>query len=78
MANVTITLDDELLKSAKRVALERDISLTELIRRRLKEEVEKDESKREEAIRALEARWARDPGVEMGRRTWTREDLYDR
>ena len=76
MANVTITLDDNLLKRAKRVALERDISLTELIRLRLREEVEKEEGARDLAALELTSLWGQ--GLAVGPRTWSRDDLHDR
>jgi hypothetical protein len=76
MAYVTITLDDSLLKSARRVALEMDISLTELIRRRLREEVDKEQVQLQLVAQELKDLWKQ--AAVTGQRNWTRDELHER
>ncbi len=76
MANLTITLDDALLRRARRVALAREITLTELIRRRLTEEVQRADTAQRQAADDLARMWQ--TSVEVGAVTWSRDDLHER
>ena len=56
MANITMSIDDKLLKAARKIAVEKDTSLTGLIRGYLEELVEKEEVLKEMAASELESR----------------------
>jgi plasmid stabilization system protein ParE len=77
--NVTLSLDDDLVKEVRKIAVERDTTLTGLVRAHLQElaaEHAKSGSKRreiEELRRSFETL-----KVNIGRRTWKREDLHER
>ena len=77
MANITMSIDKELLKKARKIAVEKETSLTGLIRSYLKELVEKEEVLRESAAAELESLFSNSEAV-VGKKTWTRDDLHAR
>jgi hypothetical protein len=77
--NITLSLDDDLVKEVRRIAVERDTTLTGLVRAHLQElaaEHAKSGRKRRE-LQALEESFKQFQ-FRMGKRTWKREDLYER
>jgi alpha-galactosidase len=77
--NVTMTLDDDLVKKVRKVAVERDTTLTGLVR----EYLEKVAAEHAASGRKKREREALDCSFEVvrinsGDRTWTRADLYER
>ena len=77
--NITLSLDDDLVREVRKIAVERDITLTGLVRAHLQElaaEHAKSGRKRRE-LEALEQSFKQFQ-FRMGKRTWKREDLYER
>lgn len=73
MTNVTISLEDDLLKSARRYAEEHGTSLNPLIRKLLESAVSSPSADWiEECFRLMDL-----AAVESGGRRWRRGDLYD-
>ncbi|MGM0452340.1 MAG: DUF6364 family protein [Thermodesulfobacteriota bacterium] len=74
--NITLSIDEELLKKGKILAAKKDTSVSKMLSELLKTEVENDaqyEAARKDAIRTLKN------GFHMGGKvTWRREDLYAR
>ena len=77
--NVTLTLDDRLVKQIRKIAVERDTTLTGLVRAYLQDlaaqestadKVRRDQDRFLEISDRLK--------IPMGKRTWKREDLYVR
>ena len=77
--NVTITLDDELVKELRKIAAERETTLTGLVREYL-ERVAAESSASGRKVRERKAleRSFEQLRVRLGKRTWTRADLYVR
>jgi plasmid stability protein len=76
MANLTITLDDELLKRARLKAVAQGTSVNAVLRVYL-EQFAGDDAARVAAVqRILEL--ARTSKAARGDRRWTRDELYDR
>ena len=73
--NLTVQLDEEIIRDAKVVAANRGTSVSALVARQL-ETLVKDEARYEEAWRR--ARKSMTNVVERGGRTWRREELHDR
>ena len=76
--NVTVTLRADVLREARHLAVDRNLSLSKYLSQLLEEHID---SKR--AYRAARDRQARmlAEGFELGsygKTTWTREDIYDR
>ena len=74
--NLTLAIDEHLLRSARKVALDRDASVNQLVRTDLAALV--DESGRQkESIPNIKEIF-RTKRVTAGRKTWTRDDLHER
>ena len=77
--NITLSLEDNLVKEVRKIAVERDTTLTGLVRSYLQElaaEHVKSGRKRRE-LEALERSFEKYQ-FHMGKRTWTRADLHER
>lgn len=77
--NVTLSLEDDLVKEVRKIAVEKDTTLTGLVRSYLQElaaEHAKSGRKRRE-LEALRQSFEL-LKVNIGKRTWKREDLYER
>ena len=77
--NVTLSMDDELVKKVRKIAVERDTTLTALVREYLEKVAAEDAAfgrKRRER-EALE-RSFQELQFKAGKRTWKRADLYAR
>ncbi|MCZ2152214.1 MAG: DUF6364 family protein [Bryobacterales bacterium] len=76
---MTLSLKDDVVKKVRRIAVERDTTLTGLVRDYLERLVEEESAtggKRRER-QALERSFER-YCFHVGKRTWKREDLYER
>jgi predicted transcriptional regulator len=77
--NITLSLDDELVKKVRKIAVERDTTLTGMVRDYLErlaaESASSGRRKREQE--ALERSFDRFR-FSFGKRTWKRADLYVR
>ena len=75
--NITLSVDEEIVKKVRKIAMEKDTTLTALVRDYLTSVANSDAAERKEQVARLmrsSERLSRD----MGPRTWTRDDLYDR
>lgn len=75
--NITLSLDDQLVKEIRKVAVERDTTLTGLVREYLEQlAAENAASGRKRRERdALKRTFTQ---FHVGKRSWKREDLYER
>ncbi len=77
--NITFSLDEKLVKEVRKIAMKQGTTLTGLVRNYLRklaaENVKRDGQKHQ--LKALE-RTFKTIKVNIGNRTWKREDLYDR
>ena len=77
--NLTLSLDDELIKKVRKIAVERDTTLTGMVRDYLEQLAADDAAsgrrrrEREALERSFEGFW-----FKVGKRTWKRADLYAR
>ena len=74
--NLTLTIDEELLRSARKVALDRNTSVNQLVREFLEQLVNEKDDRKLAAERLKEM--FRNSRVEVGPITWTRDDLHER
>ena len=75
--NITLSIDEEIVKKVRKIAVDKDTTLTAMVRDYLTSVAESDAAARQELVakfRESVERYSRD----MGPRTWTRDDLYDR
>jgi hypothetical protein len=73
MPNVTISLDEEILKASREYASRHGMSLNALVRKMLESRVVRGDTDWLDACFALMDKAA----VDSGGRSWKREDLYD-
>jgi len=74
--NLTLVIDGDLLIAAKKVALDRRTSVNQLVREYLENLV--DQYSRRSLARSRLKRAFATGLVEIGNKTWKRDDLYDR
>jgi hypothetical protein len=74
--NLTLTIDEDLLRAARKIALDRNTSVNRMIREYLAETVRA--SHREYAAVAELDRLFRRTRGKVGKVSWSREDLYER
>lgn len=72
MANLTLSIDDELLKAARRIALEQDSSVNQLVREFLEQLTATESRKKEAKQRLLSTSFEYEPAP------FDRESLYER
>ena len=77
MANLTLTIDDEVLKQARLRAIEQGTSVNAIVRAHLESFAGVDRSARGRR-RVLELADASSSGSGEGGRGWTRDELHDR
>ena len=77
--NITLSIDDKLVKEVRKIAVERDTTLTGLVRDYLEKlALENAASGRKRREReALERSFAQFR-IKVGKRNWKREDLHER
>jgi predicted transcriptional regulator len=76
VANITLKIDDEILKKARRLAVRRKTSINAIVRKGIEDFVSGDLS-REAAATGLEA-FFRQSKARVGAKTWTRDELHER
>jgi len=76
VANITLKIDEELLKKARRLALQRKTSINAVVRKGIEDFVSGDLS-RQASLKGLEA-FFRQTKARVGAKTWTRDDLHER
>ena len=74
--NLTLTLDSDLLRAARKAALDRNTSVNQLVREYLAQ-LAHETDRQSKAIENLEEIFRTSPYV-MGPKSWTRDDLHDR
>jgi hypothetical protein len=79
--NLTLTIDEDLLRAARKVALDRHTSVNELVRQYLTGLVQSQDDevrRRHEAAERLKELFRNSKYRIGGEITWTRDDLYKR
>ena len=76
MKNVTIALDESLLREARRIAADRSTTLNAMIREFLQELANRESRAVKARNRIVEL--CRKTQAEVGPRTWTRDQLHER
>ncbi|MBW2000386.1 MAG: hypothetical protein JRJ29_20810 [Deltaproteobacteria bacterium] len=77
MSNITLSIDDEIIKKVRKIAIDKNTTLTAMVRDFLTTVANRDTREKKEAVRKLRASF-KTMSRDMGRRKWTREALYER
>jgi hypothetical protein len=72
--NLTLTLDDELLRAARKAAIDRNTSVNQMVRDFLATVV-REQDRQQAALSELDDIFRRTK-IQVGRRSWNREDLH--
>ena len=75
--NITLSVDDEIVKKVRKIAIDKNTTLTAMVRGYLTSVANGDVASREELIQKLKSTFHA-YSRNMGSRAWKREDLYDR
>jgi len=76
MANLSLKIDDQLLRKARRLAARRNISINAILREKLEELVSSDLS-REATLKGIEGFFERSK-ARAGKKTWSRDEIHER
>lgn len=76
MKNITLAIDEKLLKDVRKYAAEHETSVNAIVREKLAEVVAP--KKRMADVMKRMRRIAKEGGMEVGPITWTRDDTYER
>lgn len=76
MPNITLSVDEDVIKKVKKIAIDKNSTLTAMIREYLESLAKREDIERERKISELEKGFST-MSRDMGKRTWTRDDLYD-
>lgn len=77
MPNITMTIDGKTLKKARKIAVEKNTTLTAMVRGYLEQVTEREENRKEEMIKKLKKSFHA-AKIVVGEKKWKRDDLYDR
>ncbi len=75
--NITMTIDDDLVKKARRIAFEKNTTFTEMVRQSLRKFVQKEYAREKKVLAKLEKIYTSSK-ARVGAARWEREDLYER
>jgi hypothetical protein len=75
--NLTLAIDEDLLKKARKIAIDRNTTVTGLIRKYLLHLVNQQDINKIEVVSELESIFNQSQAV-IGDITWSRDDLYAR
>ncbi len=77
MPNITLRIDEEIVRKVRKIAVERNTTLAAMVREYLGQVAQRDTVEKARAANALDGTF-RELSRDMGRRRWTRDDLHDR
>lgn len=77
MPNITLSVEKEVIKKVRKIAIDKDTTLTAMVRDFLRSVADRDMQEKERSVQKLLETFMR-CSRDMGKRTWKREELYDR
>lgn len=77
MQNITLSVDERIIKKVRKMALERDTTLTAMVRGYLTELASSCNSGQQPAVKKLEATFKK-YSRNMGEHSWSREEIHER
>ena len=77
MPNITLRVDEEIIKKVRKIAIDKNTTLTAMIRNFLAETANRDAQDKRDTVNKLNLSF-QSLSRDMGRRNWSREMLHDR
>jgi hypothetical protein len=75
--NITLTVDDDTVKKVRKIAIDKNTTLTAMIREFLTSVAARDARMKDEALSKLHQSF-KTISRDMGQRKWSRDDLHER
>ena len=75
--NITLSVDDHVVRTVRKIAIDKNTTLTAMVRSYLESIAERDRLAREQAVKKLEDSFRR-LSRPMRPHEWTRQDLHER
>lgn len=76
MKNITLSIEEDVLQEARKIAAEQGTTVNAIVRASLGELVRRKKRTRDALKRMREL--AEEGGMEVGKKTWNRDDLHER
>ena len=77
MPNITLSIEDEIVKKVRKIAVDQDTTLTAMVRDYLRSVARRGDAEAENGVARLDRTFERFSRP-MGPRTWTRDELHER
>lgn len=77
MSNITLSVDDEVIRKVRKIAIDKNTTLTQMVRDFLTSVTTRGAAQRMRAVRRLETSFE-EFSRDMGKRDWSREELHER
>jgi hypothetical protein len=77
MPNITLSVDDEIIKKVRKIAIDKNTTLTAMVREFLTSVATRDAQEKDEAVKRLRKSFIK-LSSDMGQRKWSREGLHER
>ena len=77
MSNITLSVDDAVIRKVRKIAVDKNTTLTAMVRDYLSSVAAQEAATRDQVANELRESFGR-YSVDMGRHTWTREELHER
>ena len=77
MPNITLSVDDDIIKKVRKIAIDKNTTLTAMVRQFLTSVAAMDAQEKNETVKRL-CKSFMNSSSDMSRRSWTREDLHER
>jgi hypothetical protein len=77
VSNITLSVNDKVIKKVRKIAIDKNTTLTAMVRDFLTEVANRDVQQKKEASSMLRTSFQK-MSRDMGQRKWTRGALYDR
>jgi len=77
MPNITLSVDNEIIKKVRKIAIDKNTTLTAMVREFLISVTTRDAHEKNEAVKRLQKSFMK-MSSDMGRRKWSRENLHER
>ena len=77
MPNITLSVDDRVIRKVRKIAIDKNTTLTAMVREFLESVAKRDALMRDQVLKRLQGSFAT-LSRDMGKRNWKREQLHER
>ena len=77
MSNITLSVDDAVIRKVRKIAIDKNTTLTNMLRDYLQSVCERSNASKQQALLELDESFT-SLSRDMGERRWNRDDLHER